>query len=55
VVDELGIKDVDWVKIDVEGAEPHVLRGFKNSIVKFKPKIIIEIKEFKQERGLQVL
>ena len=46
VVNELGIKHVDWVKIDVEGAELHVLRGFRNGIIKFKPRVIIEIKEF---------
>jgi hypothetical protein len=49
VVNELGLKRVDWVKIDVEGAELHVLRGFKDSIVKFKPKIIIEVKEFNRK------
>jgi FkbM family methyltransferase len=46
VVNELGIKHVDWVKIDVEGAELHVLRGFRNGIIKFKPRVVIEIKEF---------
>jgi FkbM family methyltransferase len=46
VVDELDIKHVDWVKIDVEGAELHVLRGFRNGIIKFKPRVVIEIKEF---------
>jgi hypothetical protein len=49
VVNELGLKRMDWVKIDVEGAELHVLRGFKDSIVKFKPKIIIEVKEFNRK------
>jgi hypothetical protein len=50
VVNELGIKRVEWVKIDVEGAELHVLRGFRNSIIRFKPRIIIEIKEFNKEK-----
>jgi len=40
---------VDWVKIDVEGAELHVLRGFENDITRFKPKIIIEVKEFNRK------
>jgi len=48
-VNELGIKHVDWVKIDVEGAELHVLRGFRNGIIKFKPRVIIEIKEFNRK------
>jgi hypothetical protein len=45
----LNVNCVDIVKIDVEGAELHVLRGFKDSIVKFKPKIIIEVKEFNRK------
>ena len=49
VVKELGLGCVDWVKIDVEGAELHVLRGFRNGIARFKPKIIIEVKEFNRE------
>jgi FkbM family methyltransferase len=46
VVNELDLKRVDWVKIDVEGAELHVLRGFRNGITRFKPRIVIEIKKF---------
>ena len=32
VLDELGIKAVDWIKIDVEGAEVEVLRGLGKTI-----------------------
>jgi FkbM family methyltransferase len=49
VVEGFGLGRVDWVKIDVEGAELHVLRGFRNGIAKFRPKIIIEIAEFNRE------
>jgi FkbM family methyltransferase len=49
VVKELGLGRVDWVKIDVEGAELHVLRGFRGGIARFRPKIIIEVKEFNRE------
>jgi len=49
VIHELSLSHVDWVKIDVEGAELHVLRGFKNGIAKFKPKIIIEVKDFNRK------
>ena len=49
VIHELSISHVDWVKIDVEGAELHVLRGFKNGIAKFKPKIIIEVSDFNRK------
>lgn len=34
---------LDWIKIDVEGAECEVLCGLKETISKYKPKIIIEI------------
>jgi FkbM family methyltransferase len=43
IIKELGINQVDIVKIDVEGAELHVLRGFRNGIIRFRPKIIIEV------------
>jgi FkbM family methyltransferase len=49
VVKELGLGRVDWVKIDVEGAELHVLRGFRNGIARFRPRVIIEVKEFNRE------
>jgi FkbM family methyltransferase len=49
VVGGLGLGRVDWVKIDVEGAELHVLRGFRGGIARFRPKIIIEVKEFNRE------
>jgi FkbM family methyltransferase len=53
VIEELGLRRVDWVKIDVEGAELHVLRGFKNGILRFKPKIVIEVKKFNREDVLR--
>jgi FkbM family methyltransferase len=53
IIKELGINQVDIVKIDVEGAELYVLRGFGNSIIKFKPRIIIEIKEFNRKEAFK--
>jgi hypothetical protein len=49
VVGGLGLGRVDWVKVDVEGAELHVLRGFRSGIARFRPKIIIEVKGFNRE------
>lgn len=34
---------VDWIKIDVEGAEYEVLQGLKETIRSYKPKIIMEV------------
>lgn len=40
------IQKINWMKIDVEGAEVHVVRGGLNSINKFLPKLIIECHTF---------
>ena len=37
---------IDWIKLDVEGAEEHVIRGGLLSINKFLPKMIIECHTF---------
>ena len=37
---------LDWLKIDVEGAELHVISGAINTITKYKPKIIVECHTF---------
>ena len=42
LVETLGLKNVDLIKIDVEGFEMSVLKGGINMIKKFKPKLIIE-------------
>ena len=43
VLEELALNRVDWIKIDVEGAEVEVLKGLENSLKKYHPKLIIEI------------
>ena len=43
VVFGLGLKRVDFVKIDVEGLELNVLKGLEEVITKFKPVIYCEI------------
>ena len=40
------IKKIDWLKIDVEGVEEHVLMGGQQAITKFKPNIIVECHNF---------
>lgn len=42
------LQRIDWMKLDVEGAEPEVLKGARNLISKFKPKIQIENHIFKR-------
>ncbi len=43
VVKELNANRVDWIKIDVEGAEVEVLKGLKKTLSKWHPKIIVEV------------
>jgi hypothetical protein len=31
-----------WMKLDVEGAEVHVLQGAKETIKRYRPKLLIE-------------
>jgi FkbM family methyltransferase len=40
---ELGLSHLEWIKIDVEGAEWEVLCGLEETIDKYKPKIVIEV------------
>ena len=43
VLSEQNLTKIDWLKIDVEGKELDVLKGSKNILKKFSPKIIIEM------------
>lgn len=45
------IHTIDLIKIDIEGAELACLQGAKETLKKFKPKIIIEIQDFSAERA----
>jgi FkbM family methyltransferase len=36
---ELGLARVDYIKMDIEGAEPNALRGGRNTIAKWKPRL----------------
>jgi len=43
IISKCGIERVDWIKIDVEGAEFEVLCGLKETLGRYKPKLIIEV------------
>ena len=42
---EHNIKDIDFIKIDVEGNEMKTLRGAKKTILKFKPMLMVEMEQ----------
>lgn len=46
VVRELGLKRLDVIKVDVEGAEYLVLRGARETLQRFHPKIVMEVVPF---------
>jgi FkbM family methyltransferase len=60
LLEKLGIKDVEWIKIDVEGAELDVLRGGESFLQNSKNlKILIrdysgEAMKYLQKKGFQV-
>ena len=43
VVDELSVRPVDFIKIDVEGFEKHVIDGAAKTIDRFKPIVVLEL------------
>ena len=50
ILKELGVNRVDWVKIDVEGAELEALEGMGNALKQYHPKIVIEVGKGNVER-----
>ena len=53
-IEEVNIDRIDFIKIDVEGAELSVLEGMKNVLTKFRPILFIEISpDIKSNQGAQ--
>ncbi len=46
VVRELGLNRLDVMKVDVEGAEYLVLRGARETLLRFHPKLVMEVEPF---------
>jgi FkbM family methyltransferase len=46
VATDIGLTKLDWIKMDIEGAEVNALKGGLNTIKKFHPKMIIECHNF---------
>jgi FkbM family methyltransferase len=43
VFDEFGVKRLDFIKMDVDGHEPAILKGARNILNKFSPIVLLEI------------
>lgn len=55
IIKELNVRVVDFIKIDVEGAEFEVLKGLSNTLKEFKPKLIIEVSEENKDEVFKFL
>jgi FkbM family methyltransferase len=55
IIKELNVRVVDFIKIDVEGAELEVLKGLSNTLKEFKPKLIIEVSEENKDKVFKFL
>ena len=40
---DLGIDRVDFIKMDIEGAELHAMRGMTDTLIKTKPRILLSV------------
>jgi FkbM family methyltransferase len=54
VVSELDLNRIDVIKIDTDGFELEVLKGAKNTILKFRPTLIVEVNEALATRGVSI-
>jgi len=54
-LDDLQIPDVDLIKIDVEGVEPRVLLGARQTIQTYRPVLCIEAKESDSEERINMV
>jgi hypothetical protein len=52
-LDDYRLNDVDFIKVDVEGYERLVLEGARETLVRCKPMVIVEQKEFGLRYGDQ--
>ena len=55
VLKKLNVNQVDWIKIDVEGAEYEVLQGLGNTLKNNRPKLIVEVKNENKHRVINLM
>jgi len=52
-LDEFEFENVDFIKIDVEGYEPGVIEGARETIMRCRPVMVVEEKDFGKEHGFK--
>jgi FkbM family methyltransferase len=53
VASDLGLREVNWIKMDIEGAEVEAIKGAEQILKRFRPVLFIEIHEtLEQVKGL---
>jgi len=55
VLEELGVNRVDWIKIDVEGAEYEALQGLEKTLKENGSKLIVEVKDENKNKVLDFM
>ena len=55
IVEGLGLKRVDVIKIDAEGAEVQVLKGGVKTIIRFRPFIVVEVRNRNIDQFEQIM
>jgi len=51
-IDSLGLDELDFLKLDIEGYEPHAIIGALETIQKFKPVVLVEQKKLTARYGI---
>jgi hypothetical protein len=52
-LDGLNLRNIGFIKIDVEGFEREVLEGARNTLARERPRLLIEIEEFHTRRPIE--
>ena len=55
IVEDLDLKRVDVIKIDAEGAEVQVLKGGAKTIMRFRPFIVVEVRNHNIDQFKQIM
>lgn len=51
IVEDLGLRQIDLIKIDAESSEKYVLAGLKDTLIRDKPAVVVEVGDIGIEGG----